>query len=190
MNMPLTFTTTERADWRRWLEENGRSEKEVWFIYYKRDSGKTSLPYDDTVEEALCFGWIDSIIQTVDEEKYARKFTPRTNAEKWSSLNLQRMRKLVGTGQMTKAGLEMIDPVLLKKDPYQKERPEASADFMAVKQALKRYPLAWRNFCAMAPSYQKRYLGWICAAKQETTRQRRIDEAVALLEKNQKLPMK
>jgi uncharacterized protein YdeI (YjbR/CyaY-like superfamily) len=190
MKMDLTFTTAELTEWRRWLEENGRSVKEVWFVYYKRDSGKASLSYEDTVEEALCYGWIDSIIQTVNEEKYARKFTPRTNAHKWSGLNLQRMRKLVGTGRMTKAGLAVIDPELLKKDPYRKERPETSDEFAAVKQALKQHPRAWSNFSAMAPSYQKRYLGWICSAKQETTRQRRIEEAVVLLEQNQKLPMK
>ena len=190
MKMELTFTTTELAEWRRWLEENGRSVNEVWFIYYKRDSGKTSLSYEDTVEEALCFGWIDSIIQTVDEEKYARKFTPRTNAQKWSALNLKRMRKLVGSGRMTKDGLAVIDPEWLKKDPFKKEPSETSAEFIVVKEALKRYPLAWRNFSAMAPSYQKRYLGWICSAKQEATRQRRIEEAVVLLKQNQKMPMK
>ena len=187
MNMPLTFTTTDQAEWRRWLEEHGSVEKEVWFVYYKRDSGKASLPYDDTVEEALCFGWIDSIIQKIDDEKYARKFNPRTNKDKWSALNLQRMRKLVGTGRMTPVGLAVIDPELLKKDPYKQERPDNSAEITAIKQALKGHPRAWANFSGMAPSHQKRYLMWISSAKQESTRQRRIEEAVALLEKNEKL---
>jgi uncharacterized protein YdeI (YjbR/CyaY-like superfamily) len=190
MEMQQTLYVTDRTGWRNWLEEHGSSEKEIWLIYYKRDTGIPSIPYDDSVEEALCFGWIDSIIQTIDAEKYARKFTPRTNADKWSHLNLDRMRKLVGTGKMTPAGLKLIDPQLLKKDPFAQKPQENSEAFKAVTALLRKYPLAWRNFSSMASSYQKRYLQWISAAKSESTRQHRVDEAVMLLEQNKKLPMK
>jgi uncharacterized protein YdeI (YjbR/CyaY-like superfamily) len=190
MKMELTFTTDDRETWRRWLEEHGSVEKEVWFVYYKRETGKASVPYDDTVEEALCFGWIDSIIQKIDEEKYARKFTPRVNADKWSASNLQRMRKLIGTGRMTPAGLKLIDPELLKKSQNNQNDSENKPEINALLRVLKQHPRAWANFSGMAPSHQKRYLQWISAARQETTRQRRIEEAVTLLEQNQKLPLK
>lgn len=190
MKMPLTFTTAERAEWRRWLEEHGGDEREVWFVYFKPGSGGTSLAYEDTMEEALCFGWIDSIIQKIDEEKYARKFTPRTNTQKWSASNLRRVHKMISEGRMTEAGLRCIDPAVLARSPQELERVDDAAAFEQVKDMLRQHPQAWQNFIHLAPSHQRRYLGWISSAKGQPTRERRVQEAVALLEKNEKLSMK
>jgi uncharacterized protein YdeI (YjbR/CyaY-like superfamily) len=190
MKMPLTFTTADRAEWRRWLEEHGSVEKEVWFVYYKRDSGKASLPYDDTVEEALCFGWIDSIIQKIDEEQYARKFNPRSNSQKWSASNLRRVQKLIAEGRMTEAGLRVIDPAILTKNPAELERVDDAEAFEQVREMLRRHPYAWANFIKLPPSHQKRYLGWISSAKQQATREKRLLEAVSYLDKGESMPMK
>lgn len=156
--MPLTFSTPDRAEWHRWLAEHGSREKEVWLIFFKKESGRASLEYEDSVEEALCFGWVDSLIQKIDELSYARKFTPRTNVQKWSASNLRRMQKLIAEGKMTPAGLSVIDPALLALSPQELERRDDEAAFAEIKALLQTHDLAWQNFSALAPSHQKRYL--------------------------------
>lgn len=190
MKMNRTFTPTERDDWRRWLAENGSHEKEVWLVYFRKESGRPTIAYEDSVEDALCFGWVDSLIQKIDENSYARKFTCRTNTQKWSASNLRRMQKMITEGRMTDAGLAVIDPVILTLSPADLERPDDEDAFEAVRHMLQEHALAWQNFCNMASSHQRRYLGWISAAKQQTTRERRVAEAVMYLEKNEPLPLK
>jgi len=99
---------TNRDDWRAWLKENHSTQKEVWLIYYRKHSGKPSIPYDDSVEEALCFGWVDSIIKKIDSEKFARKFTPRKGKSRWSESNKKRVAKMIREGKMTEVGLARI----------------------------------------------------------------------------------
>ncbi len=94
-----------REEWRDWLEGNHDKCKGIWLIYYKKGSGKPRVPYDDAVEEALCFGWIDSTVRRIDEEKYAQRFTPRKPDSGWSELNMRRMEQLIKEGRMTEAGL-------------------------------------------------------------------------------------
>ena len=108
-----TLYVTNRDEWRDWLAKHGQSETEVWLIYYKKDSGRPRIPYDDAVEEALCFGWIDSIVKRMDDEKFAQKFTPRRDSSRWSALNTQRVRKLMREGRMTEAGLAKLDLAML-----------------------------------------------------------------------------
>ena len=99
---------TDRESWRLWLEENHAREKEIWLIYFKKHTGKPRISYDDAVEEALCFGWIDSIVRKIDSDRYCQKFTPRREKSNWSRLNKQRVKKLLKTGRMEKPGLEKI----------------------------------------------------------------------------------
>src|SRR5664279_1188201 len=94
----LHFANAE--DWRTWLRENYATQSEVWLIYYKNKTGKQNISYEASVEEALCFGWIDSIIKKLDEDRYARKYTPRTNNQNWSELNIRRVKKLMSEGKM------------------------------------------------------------------------------------------
>src|SRR5256885_14789235 len=108
MKISKTLYVTSRDDWRAWLEKNHETEKEVWLIYYKKHTNRPRIPYDDAVEEALCFGWIDSIVQKIDDERYAQKFTPRKSSSKWSESNKRRVRKLLQEGRMTQAGLAKI----------------------------------------------------------------------------------
>jgi hypothetical protein len=102
MEIRKTLYVTSREEWRAWLAKHYQSETEVWLIYYKKHSGQPRISYDHAVEEALCFGWIDSIVKRIDDEKFAQKFTPRRDGAKWSALNKRRLRKLIreGMGQL------------------------------------------------------------------------------------------
>ena len=183
---------TSRKKWRAWLEKNYDSEKVVWLIFYKRHTGKPVIPYDEAVEEAVCFGWIDSIIKKIDEEKFVRKFTPRTDKSKWSELNKKRAQKMINEGRMTGVGLSKIDVPLTvdKKKAAPKLPKEEPVIPLDLKKALKASQMAWENFNNFAPSYQRLYVGWISSAKRDETRKKRIREAVTLAEKNIKTIMK
>jgi uncharacterized protein YdeI (YjbR/CyaY-like superfamily) len=117
-----TLYLATRAAWRDWLEKHHESEAAIWLIYYKKHSGRPRIPYDHAVEEALCYGWIDSTIQRLDEDRFAQRFTPRRKGSNWSQLNLQRMRKLIKEGRMTAVGLAKIDPRLLENAPPPREK--------------------------------------------------------------------
>ena len=101
-----TFEAKNRAEWRAWMAANHDKETEIWLVYYKKETGITSINYEASVEEALCYGWVDSIIKKLDETKYARKFTPRKDDSKWSPSNIRRVEKLIREGLMAKHGLQ------------------------------------------------------------------------------------
>jgi uncharacterized protein YdeI (YjbR/CyaY-like superfamily) len=103
-----TLYVKNRVEWRRWLEKNHRRAPEIWLIYYRKESGKPRIPYNDAVEEALCFGWIDSILKPMDGSRYAQRFSPRRAKSKLSPMNRERVYRLIDAGQMTPAGLEAI----------------------------------------------------------------------------------
>lgn len=107
MNNTLYIKT--REEWRAWLEENHSEEKEIWLLYYKKHTGQPRIPYDDAVEEALCYGWIDSIVKRIDDETFMQKFTPRKVKSNWSDLNKKRVKELIEQGLMEKPGLEIIE---------------------------------------------------------------------------------
>jgi uncharacterized protein YdeI (YjbR/CyaY-like superfamily) len=181
-----------RNQWRNWLEKNhDKEEKGIWLVFYKKKTNKPSLDYEDAVEEALCFGWIDSIIKKIDEEKYARKFTPRNDKSLWSELNKKRVNKMIKEGKMTDAGLAKIQKAK-KTGLWQKEpRPQISLDMPPeFAKALAKNKKAKENFDALAASYRKYYIGWIAIAKRPQTKNRRIAESIALLEQGKKLGLK
>jgi uncharacterized protein YdeI (YjbR/CyaY-like superfamily) len=185
-----TLHITGRGEWRAWLQANGGREKEIWLVFFKKHTGKPRLEYDDAVEEALCFGWIDSIVRRLDEERYAQKFTPRKPGSNWSDLNIARAKKMIAAGLMTPAGSALFDPGKLRRRPA---RPKATADekppayFSA---ALDRDPKARAFFSGLAPSYRRLYVRWVDSAKREETRQRRLAEALATLRAGRKLGLK
>jgi uncharacterized protein YdeI (YjbR/CyaY-like superfamily) len=182
---------TSRNEWRQWLKKNHSKYTGIWFIYYKDHTGKPSIPYEDSVEEALCFGWIDSIIKKIDDDRYARKFTIRKNDSKWSELNKRRVNKLIKSGLMTEAGMQKINAAkssgnwekVIRIPPFEDPPPEFQA-------ALEKNDLARNNFFNLANSYRRQYIGWISTAKKEETRNKRLIEAIKLLEKNQKLGLR
>ena len=175
-----------RFEWRKWLAKNHRKVKWIWLIYYKKHTGKPRVSYDDAVEEAICFGWIDSSIQRIDDERYRQKFTPRNRDSKWSAHNVRRAYKMISEGKMTKAGLVLFEewkatgksPELRKKIRQEPNPPHQML------QALKKSPKALENFNRLAPSHKRNYILWITDAKKEETKKRRIDKAVLMLEKN------
>jgi len=183
---------TNRDDWREWLARHHACETEIWLIYYKKHATKPRIPYEHVVEEALCFGWIDSIVKKIDDQRFAQKFTPRRNCAKWSSLNRQRMRRLMREGRMTDAGLSKIDLKVFDEKPRTKRSPKKGDLTLprSVKQALIASPKAWEYFQTLAPSYRGLYVRWILSAKKEETRKRRLQEAVSLLLQNKKLGLK
>jgi uncharacterized protein YdeI (YjbR/CyaY-like superfamily) len=187
---PKTLYFEDRAAWRAWLEENHASQREVWLVYYKKHTGRPRIPYDDAVEEALCFGWIDSTVRRVDEDSYLQKFTPRRDKSNWCESNVLRARKLIGEGRMTEAGFDAIAKGALdaRFEPKPKSKDVEVPRFFS--DALKKTPRAWENFKALAPSYRRDYVHWVTQAKRQETRERRLAEAARLLSENKKLGMK
>lgn len=184
-----TFRATNREDWRAWLAENHATQREVWVIFPKKHTGESCMSYDESVEEALCFGWIDSIIKRINDVTYARKFTPRTDNENWSQLNRRRAAKCIREGRMTETGLAKItysDPEVARRPAMPKVLTVPA--FMT--KALKTNPKALKNFTALAPSHRRHYTLWITSAKREETRLKRLQEAIQLLARNEKLGLK
>src|SRR5512138_2683966 len=155
MKITHSFTPTSLSDWRNWLAKHHDREQEVWLVYFKPASGRTNLDYESSVEEALCFGWIDSIIQTIDEKKYARKFNPRRLESKWSETNKRRVLKVMREGRMTEAGLAKVTFDLNEVDlskPKPKRPPVQMPEKM--EKALKSCRGLWEAFQKISPSYQ------------------------------------
>ena len=179
------------SEWRKWLSINHNKVEEVWLIFYKKVTGKASMDYEAAVEEALCFGWIDSIVKKIDEEKYARKFTPRKDKSVWSELNKKRVKKVVTEGRMTEHGLEKIEAAKKSGKWYEDEKPDISFSMPPLfSEALKKNNKAKKNFEKLSPSHRKHYIGWIATAKREKTIRKRIEESIKLLGKGGKLGLK
>jgi len=180
-----------RHDWREWLEKNHRDKKEIWLVYFKKHTGKKRIPYNDAVEEALCFGWIDSIIKRLDDEKYAQKFTPRKDNSIWSESNKRRVKNLLAQNKMEEAGLKKVNIAKATGKWDQSIKfPDTDNLHPYFKKELDNNKRAKENFKRLSNSYKKQYIGWISSAKKEITLEKRIKEAIKLLEKNKKLGMK
>jgi uncharacterized protein YdeI (YjbR/CyaY-like superfamily) len=151
----------------------------------------STLEYDAAVEEALCFGWIDSIIKKLDEERYARKFTPRKPNSRWSELNKNRVKKLIKQGLITEPGLVKIEQAKKSGLWGQLGRPQISFEIpKELKKALGKNKKAKAFFDQLAPTYQKQFIGWIAVAKRQETKDRRVKESIVLLVKGKKLGLK
>jgi uncharacterized protein YdeI (YjbR/CyaY-like superfamily) len=176
-----TLYVSSRNEWRNWLKENHKREREIWLLYYKKHTGKPRVPYEDAVEEAICYGWIDTTIRRIDEEKYAQKFTPRKFRSKWNRRNIERAEKMIREGKMTKAGLKKFKERIEYEEAV--ESLEPPDDLL---KALTSNKVAWKNFNGFAPSYRKTYIYYVTSAKREDTRNRRIDRVVKMALENKK----
>jgi uncharacterized protein YdeI (YjbR/CyaY-like superfamily) len=181
-----TFDARNCEQWREWLARHHQSELEVWLVFHKRHTGRPSIAYDDAVDEALCFGWIDSLIKRLDDDRYARKFTPRKPDSRWSTANRKRYAQLKARGRLTPAGVTRA-PTDRRSDA---PRPSPSRLPQYIEQALRSRPAAWSYFESLAPSYRRMYIAWVDSAKRQDTKSRRLQEVIGLLEAGKKLGLK
>lgn len=180
-----------RSQWRRWLSRNHDRSNGIWLVFYKKETGLPSIAYDDAVEEALCYGWVDSIIRKLDEHRFVRRMTPRNDGSKWSTTNINRADKMIKRGLMTKAGLKKIEAAR-NAGLYKPVIPPAISLVLPqeLEQALAKNKKAQAYFKQLAPSYRKQFIGWINTARKTETRTKRVAESINLLQQEKKLGLK
>jgi uncharacterized protein YdeI (YjbR/CyaY-like superfamily) len=175
MQITKTLYIPNRKTWREWLRENHRKEKEIWLVYYRKDTGKPRIAYNDAVEEALCFGWIDSTVKKIDKDRFAQRFSPRNPRSGYSQTNKERLQKLITQGQVPEnvlADLGDIDP----------EKYIFPTDIMKLLQAKKQ---AYENFKKYSAPYQRIRVAYIDSARQRPVEfRKRLDHFLRLTENN------
>ena len=164
MKISKTFYAVNRKQWRSWLTKNHRSEPEIWLVYYKKNSSKPRIPYSDAVEEALCYGWIDSTLKPKDEISYLQRFSPRRKGSKLSEMNKERVRRLIKVKKMTRFGLEIIQHHMENGSKYSTSLKNFTMPEDILNE-LKTRPLAWKNFRKFPESYKRIRIGWIDASR-------------------------
>lgn len=175
---------TARADWRAWLEQHHTRTKGVWLISFKKGTGKPRVAYEEAVEEALCFGWIDSIQRTLDDERAMLWFAPRKPRTGWSKLNKQRIERLTAAGLMAPAGLAKIEDAKQDGSWQALDAVEALDIPPDLAAALGSYPSAQTYFDAFPRSVKRNILEWIASARTPATRAKRVAETARLAEQN------
>jgi uncharacterized protein YdeI (YjbR/CyaY-like superfamily) len=171
--------------WRKWLEQNNSKETEIWLEICKKGSTVSGISYEDALNEALCFGWIDGKMKSVNKDMYVLRFSPRRKNSIWSRANRKRAERLMADGRMRKPGLAAIEQARANgrwSSAYSsKEKAETPPD---LERRLSQNPQARHNFQGMANSYQRMYIRWILDAKRPKTRSRRIEEVVRRVEQD------
>jgi len=174
-----------RAAWRRWLAKHHASSPGIWLIRHKQHTGVESMPYEDLIREALCFGWVDSLVKRLDENRYAIKVTPRQPKSKWSDLNLKRWKQLKEAGLLAAPGLAAAPTAnAYAPKPSIPELPGYIA------KAFKTNAIAWKFFQSLSARNRRDFVAWIHTAKRPETRERRIRESLELLSAGKKLGLK
>ncbi len=179
-----SFYASNRQEWRDWLAKNHATSPGVWLIYFKKESGKPRVEYADAVEEALCFGWVDSRPNKIDDQSYMQLFSPRKPKSPWSKLNKERVEKLIQQGLMTPAGLAKIELAKQNGSWNTYDGVETLAVPPDLQAALDANDTARANFEAFSPSSKKTILWWIESAKRPETRAKRVEETVTLAAQN------
>lgn len=179
----------DQKSWREWLLKNHDSFTEFWIIYFKKHTGKPSIYYREALEEALCFGWIDGRVNSIDNERYMQRFTPRRKNGNWSEVNINLALKLRDEGRMHASGLRFQE-FWVPGNGSIVNRVLSDSSIFEWGQALESFPVAAENFNKLSPSHRKQYLQYITSAKRPETRQKRMAESIAHLEKGEKLGLK
>lgn len=176
---PIFFES--RNEFRTWLEERHDTAEELWVGYYKADAERSGIGYGESVEEALCFGWIDGLIKGIDDETYTRRFTPRSPDSKWSKANKERVEAMIEAGKMTPAGMELVEAAKESgewADAYRlADDHEIPAELEA---ALRENEIAWENFQNFSNTDQHAFIAAVEEAKTDETKQKRIERTVEL----------
>jgi len=176
--MTITYFRTP-ADLRKWFAKHHATEKELWVGLYKKGSGKPSITWPESVKEALCFGWIDGIRKSVDEESYTIRFTPRKRSSIWSSINIKYATDLIDQGLMQPAGLEAFKARREYKSgiySYEQRTADLPEPYLS---ELKKNKAAWQFFESQPAWYRKQVSWWVVSAKKEETRAKRLEKLIA-----------
>lgn len=155
MKIGKKLYVTNGKDWRSWLRKNNNKEKEIWLVYYRKHTSKPRIDYNDAVEEALCYGWIDSTAKKIDDEKFAQRFTPRRPSSPVSEMNKERIRRLIKQKRMTAIGLKAVSKFF---DKNKEEKFTIAPDIL---RELKANKNAWKNFQSFSESYKRVRIGYI-----------------------------
>lgn len=178
------FPSTE--EFRQWLADNYLSEKEIIVGYYKVSTGKPSMTWSDSVDVALCYGWIDGVRRTVNDDSYCIRFTPRNPKSNWSKINVEKVERLISEGLMTDAGLTIYQQRQESKTgiySFENEPLTLSREYELI---FRQNESAWAFFNKTAPSLRKAYIHWIMTGKQEATRLNRLEKLISASEQNRK----
>ncbi len=185
MELGKTLHVTNRKQWRSWLAKNHNKEKEIWLIYYRKSSGKKRIPYNDAVEEALCYGWIDSILKKIDEQKFAQRFSPRRQTSVLSQLNKERIHRLIEKKKMTVKGLNAVKHVF--SDSSKNSKCIIRYDILKL---LKEDKETWENFQKFPESYKRIRIEWIEGARTRPELfKKRLEYFLKMTAKNKKYGM-
>jgi len=182
---PTYFAT--QLEFREWLEKNHDKQKELLVGFYKVDSGKPSLTWPESVDQALCFGWIDGIRKSIDSESYCIRFTPRKPKSIWSAINIRKVEQMNKLGLMHPEGLLAFERRNEQKSEIYSYENKPEKLIYEYEFQLKSNQKAWEFFQSQPPSYQKTASYWVMSAKQEMTRQKRMNELIADSEKGLKI---
>lgn len=181
-----TYCPQSRTDWRQWLEKNHQSKQSVWLVYYTKKSNFPSISWSEAVDEALCFGWIDSTKKTIDDSSFMQLFSKRKPKSNWSKINKEKVQQLIENGLMTEAGFDSIETAKQNGSWNILDEVEELIIPNDLEKAFKEHEGSKNYFLSLSKSARKIILGWIVLAKRQETRQKRIDEVVKSAEKNLK----
>ena len=181
-----TYYPQSRTDWRQWLEKNHQSKQSVWLVYYTKKSNVPSLSWSEAVDEALCFGWIDSTKKTIDEISFMQLFSKRKPKSNWSKINKEKIQQLIDSEQMTKTGYESVETAKQNGSWTILDEVEELIIPNDLEKAFIKHKGSKDYFLSLSKSSRKMMLGWIVLAKRPETRQKRIDEVVESAEQNLK----
>jgi len=184
MEIPTLDIRTSRQ-WAQWLAKIHATSAGVWLVRYKKAASAKPFPYEEMVRAALCFGWIDSLVKRLDEDRYAIKVTPRKPSSKWSEINRKRWAELKDAGLLHEAGTAAAPG-----DHSYAPKPKIPELPAYIATAFKQHAKAWTAFRALAPGHRRQYVAWIHTAKRQETRERRISEAIRMLTAGRKLGLK
>lgn len=180
-----TFFATP-ADFRAWLEAHHVTDNELIVGYYKKGTGRLSITWPESVDEALCVGWIDGIRRRIDDESYCIRFTPRKARSTWSAVNIRRIGELIDEGRVRPAGLAAFESrTEAKSKTYAYEQKKDPVFDDASEAEFRSHPAAWEFFEAQAPWYRKKVTWWVISAKKEETRVRRLTQLIEACEKGE-----
>jgi len=182
MKAPIQYLTfTNRADWRAWLEKHHALEPEAWLLHSKKKAAGQSISYEEAVEEALCFGWIDGLLRSLDAGRYVLRYSPRKPGSVWAENNKRRVEKLIREGRMTAAGLEKVAAARASGE-WEAAAVREAVDVLPadLERELRKHRKAWAAFQKWPASRKKMRLYWLTSARKAETRRKRIQAIVAM----------